>query len=243
MEWKVAALYRFMRLEDLPALREEVKALCRARGICGTLLLAPEGVNGTIAGMQADLDHMIGELDRRLGIRQGELKFSTAQEKPFNRLKIRLKKEIITMKAPEADPTRRAGTYVDPADWNALLNDPDVTVLDTRNLYETETGIFRGAIDPGIRTFTQFKDFVQEKLDPAKHRKIAMYCTGGIRCEKASSYMLAHGFETVYHLKGGILKYLEQIPAQDSLWEGSCFVFDNRVALGHGLSEDGPSAD
>lgn len=237
MTWKVAALYRFVPLPDLPGLRAELTILCRARGVCGTLLLAPEGINGTIAAAAADLDAVIDALDGLCGVRRGELKFSAATEKPFDRLKIRLKKEIITMKAPEADPTRQAGAYVEARDWNALISGPEVTVLDTRNIYETGVGMFRGAIDPRIRTFTEFKDFVHTRLDPARDRKIAMYCTGGIRCEKASSYLLAHGFETVYHLKGGILQYLEDIPAQDSLWDGTCFVFDKREELAHGLHE------
>jgi UPF0176 protein len=152
-------------------------------------------------------------------------------------MKVRLKKEIITLRAPEADPSRQVGAYVSAAAWNDLMNDPDTIVLDTRNAYETKTGMFRGAIDPKLRTFTDFKKFVAGNLDPDKHKKIAMYCTGGIRCEKASSYMLAHGFENVYHLKGGILKYLEDVPEKDSRWQGTCFVFDEREELGHGLGE------
>lgn len=237
MIWNVAALYRFVELHDLPALQAEVKAFCAEHGICGTILLAPEGINGTIAGAGDHLAAVVDRLDALFGIRKGELKFSTATEKPFARLKIRLKKEIITMRAPEANPAIRVGTYVEPKDWNAVITDPDVLVLDTRNIYETEVGIFKGAVDPKIETFTAFKDFVSAELDPAQHRKVAMFCTGGIRCEKASAYMLAHGFEEVYHLKGGILKYLEDVPAEQSLWEGDCYVFDNRVAVGHGLEE------
>ncbi len=235
--WAVAAFYRFTSLSDLPALRADVEILCTARGICGTMLLAPAGVNATIAGAPDDLAAVIDALDARLGIRQGELKFSTAAEKPFRRLKVRLKKEIITLRAPEADPSRAVGRYVEPGDWNALLADPEIVLLDTRNIYETEAGIFKGAVDPCLRTFTDFKDFVARTLDPARHRKIAMYCTGGIRCEKASSYMLAQGFAEVYHLRGGILKYLETVPEGESLWQGECFVFDEREALGHGLKE------
>lgn len=239
MDWKVAALYRFTPLNNLPALREQTREVCSKNGICGTLLLASEGINGTIAGEGTTLDHAIDFLDFLYGIRQGELKYSSAAEKPFRRLKVRLKKEIVTLKAPEADPSKQVGVYVDPAQWNALIADPDVIVLDTRNTYETEMGVFARAIDPKIRTFTQFKDFVAQNLDPARNKKIAMYCTGGIRCEKASSYMLAHGFDEVYHLKGGILKYLEDIPPEQSLWQGECFVFDERIALGHGLAEHG----
>jgi UPF0176 protein len=237
MSWTVAAFYRFVAVDDSAALRADLKAFCAARGICGTILLAPEGVNGTIAGQGADLDAVIDRLHEKLGIRQGELKFSRAAEKPFRLLKVRLKKEIITLRAPEANPAKRVGAYVDPQDWNNLMNDPDVIVLDTRNIYETESGLFKGAIDPEIRTFTQFKDFAARNLDPARHKKIAMYCTGGIRCEKASSYLLAHGFEMVYHLKGGILKYLETVAPEESLWQGECFVFDERETLGHGLTQ------
>lgn len=236
--WIVAALYRFVAIADLPALQAEVKKACVQNDVCGTLLLAPEGVNGTIAAPSAEaMENIIALLDARLGVKSGELKYSSAEDKPFRRMKVRLKKEIITMKAPEADPTKLVGTYVTPENWNALIADPDVTLIDTRNTYETAVGIFKGAIDPQIQTFTQFKDYVANNMDPAKHKKVAMFCTGGIRCEKASSYMLAHGFEEVYHLQGGILKYLETVNPQDSKWEGDCFVFDRRVAIGHGLEE------
>ncbi|BDA82906.1 UPF0176 protein [Aureimonas sp. SA4125] len=237
MIWTVAALYRFVALEDLAALQSEVQRACVEAGACGTLLIAPEGVNGTVAAPGAAMDAVIDTLDRLFGVRQGELKFSTSIERPFARLKIRLKREIITMRAPEADPTKRAGTYVAPKDWNALIADPEVLVLDTRNRYETMVGTFRGAVDPDIETFTEFKDFVAANLDPARHKKIAMYCTGGIRCEKASAYMLEHGFAEVFHLKGGILQYLEDVPAETSRWDGDCYVFDGRVAVGHGLAE------
>jgi UPF0176 protein len=237
MTWTVAALYRFVALEDLAALQSAVQRVCADAGACGTLLIAPEGVNGTLAAPEGAMDAVIGMLDRLFGVRQGELKFSSASERPFARLKIRLKREIITMRAPEADPTKRAGTYVAPKDWNALIEDPEVLVLDTRNRYETLVGTFRGAVDPGIDTFTEFKDFVAANLDPARHRKVAMYCTGGIRCEKASAYMLQHGFAEVFHLKGGILQYLEDVPAETSRWDGDCYVFDGRVAVGHGLAE------
>ncbi|MBC8129257.1 MAG: rhodanese-related sulfurtransferase [Rhizobiaceae bacterium] len=237
MTWTVAALYRFVALDDLAALQAEARGACEAAGGCGSLLIAPEGVNGTIAAPGDAMAGLVDVLDRLFGVRQGELKFSTAAEKPFARLKVRLKREIITMRAPEADPTKRAGTYVEPGDWNALLDDPDIVLVDTRNAYETMVGTFEGAIDPNIQTFTDFKDFVAAELDPARHRKIAMYCTGGIRCEKASAFMLAKGFEEVFHLKGGILRYLEEVPAEESRWNGDCYVFDARVAVGHGLAE------
>jgi UPF0176 protein len=241
MTYKVAAFYRFTRLKDIPALRAVLKEFCVQNNICGTVLLAPEGINGTIAGFPDDLDRAVEKLDQLFGVRQGELKYSTAQDKPFMRMKVRPKKEIITMNQPAADPTIRTGIAVDPQDWNALIADPDVILIDTRNDYETKIGIFQGAIDPDIRHFSKFPDFVKQHLDPAKHKKIAMYCTGGIRCEKASSYMLNEGFENVYQLKGGILKYLEKIPAAESHWDGACFVFDGRLALEHGLEESEPT--
>ena len=235
--WTVAALYRFVTLEDLPVLQAHIRNRCDALGICGTLLIAPEGMNGTIAGQGDAIPQIVDLLDEIAGIKQGELKYSSAEEKPFRRIKVRLKKEIITMKAPEANPTKQVGTYVTPKDWNDLINDPDVTLIDTRNDYETAVGIFDGAIDPDIKTFTEFKDYVSDNMDAAKQKKVAMFCTGGIRCEKASSYMMAHGFEEVYHLQGGILKYLEEIPAEESKWKGDCFVFDRRVAVGQNLEE------
>jgi UPF0176 protein len=166
-----------------------------------------------------------------------ELKFSTATEMPFQRMKVRLKKEIVTLGDPQTDPLRRVGTYVTPAEWNRLLDEAGIVLLDTRNDFEVEMGTFEGAVDPRIKRFSEFKDFVKNELDPTQHRKVAMFCTGGIRCEKASSYMLAQGFEEVFHLKGGILKYLEEVPETESRWNGGCFVFDERVALGHGLVE------
>lgn len=236
--WTIAALYRFVALADLPTLQKVINDVCDAHDICGILLLAPEGINGTIAApSHAAMTAIIDCLDKNCGVTHGELKYSSASDRPFRKMRVRLKKEIITMGAPEADPTKRVGTYVAPQDWNDLIAQDDVTLIDTRNDYETAVGIFKGALDPNIQTFTQFKDWVSENLDPQVHKKVAMFCTGGIRCEKASSYMLAHGFEEVYHLKGGILKYLEEIPVQDSTWNGDCFVFDRRVAVGHGLQE------
>jgi UPF0176 protein len=236
--YKIAALYKFTPIEDIPALRKAIYAFGEGcEGLCGTLLLAPEGINGTVGAHPQDLDKFIDFLDEKLGVREGELKYSTATMTPFNRFKVRPKKELITLRKPEADPNKQVGQYVEPQDWNDLINDPEVLLVDTRNDYETKVGIFEGAIDPNTEIFTEFPDWVEQNLDPAKHKKVAMYCTGGIRCEKASSYMLAHGFENVYHLKGGILKYLETIPAEESKWEGDCFVFDQRVAVGHGLEE------
>jgi UPF0176 protein len=205
------------------------------------VLLANEGINGTLAGRADAIDNLIGEL--RDGALFGgrldnlELKFSHASAMPFQRLKVRLKKEIVTLGDTGTDPTRQVGVYVDPADWNALIATPDTMVIDTRNAFEVAMGTFAGALDPGITSFGQFKDFAARHLDPAKHQRIAMFCTGGIRCEKASAYLLSRGFAEVYHLKGGILRYLEGVPEAQSRWRGECFVFDDRVALGHGLRE------
>ncbi|HMM87893.1 oxygen-dependent tRNA uridine(34) hydroxylase TrhO [Bradyrhizobium sp.] len=238
---KVAALYQFAALPDFRELREPLRALADSLGIKGSVLLAHEGINGTVAGSDEGIDALVqalqhgdlfgGRLDNL------ELKFSRAAAMPFQRLKVRLKKEIVTLGDTAADPTRQVGIYVEPADWNALIAAPDTLVIDTRNAFEVAMGTFEGAIDPGITSFGQFKDFAAEKLDPAKHTKIAMFCTGGIRCEKASAYLLARGFDEVYHLKGGILRYLEGVPESESRWRGECFVFDERVALGHGLRE------
>jgi UPF0176 protein len=240
MVYRVAAFYQFAALPDFRELREPLRALCADLGLKGSVLLAQEGINGTVAATEEGIAAFVealrhgdlfgGRLDHL------ELKYSTADTMPFQRLKVRLKKEIVTLGA-SVDPTRQAGTYVEAAHWNALISDPDTLVLDTRNAFEVAMGTFEGAVDPGINSFGEFKDFTAQNLDPAKHRRIAMFCTGGIRCEKASAYLLAHGFAEVFHLKGGILKYLEGVPEAESRWRGECFVFDERVALGHGLRE------
>ncbi|MGY3621195.1 oxygen-dependent tRNA uridine(34) hydroxylase TrhO [Bradyrhizobium sp. USDA 10063] len=246
MPLKVAAFYQFASLPDYRELRDSLHAICAGLGLKGSILLASEGINGTIAGRAEAIDAFVGEL--RQGALFGgrldrlELKFSEAATMPFQRLKVRLKKEIVTLGDASVDPTRRVGIYVDPAEWNALIADPDTLVIDTRNAFEVAMGTFEGALDPGIRSFGQFREFAARELDPARHRKIAMFCTGGIRCEKASSFLLARGFGEVYHLKGGILKYLEEMPQQESRWRGECFVFDERVALSHGLRERGNGA-
>jgi UPF0176 protein len=243
MSHKVAAFYQFARLPDFRELREPLRAICARLGLKGSVLLAPEGINGTVAGTPEAIDAFVGELQHGplFGGRLDnlELKFSSSSTMPFGRMKVRLKKEIVTLGDAEVDPTRQVGTYVDPADWNALIAAPDTLVIDTRNAFEVAMGTFEGAVDPGIRSFGQFKEFTAQHLDPAKHRKIAMFCTGGIRCEKASAYLLSRGFAEVYHLKGGILRYLEGVPEDQSRWRGDCFVFDERVALGHGLRERG----
>jgi UPF0176 protein len=241
MTYKVATFYQFTDLADFRALREPLRTRCAGLKLKGSVLLATEGINGTLAGEAHNIDALVAEL--RQGALFGgrldrlELKFSTAKAMPFGRLKIRLKKEIVTLGDEKADPTRQVGIYVEPAEWNALIAREDTLVIDTRNTFEVQMGTFEGAIDPNIASFGQFKDFVAAKLDPAKHRRIAMFCTGGIRCEKATSHLLARGFAEVYHLKGGILNYLEEVDAADSRWRGACFVFDERVALGHGLKE------
>jgi UPF0176 protein len=241
MRCKVAAFYQFAPLPDFRDLREPLRSLCDTLKLKGSVLLAHEGINGTLAGSPKAVDDMVkaltggdlfgGRLDRL------ELKFSSASAMPFRRLKVRLKKEIVTFGEARADPTRQVGTYVEPADWNELIAAPDTLVIDTRNAFEVEIGSFEGAIDPAIKSFGQFKEFVARHLDPLRDRKIAMFCTGGIRCEKASSYLLSRGFAEVYHLKGGILNYLEKVHETNSRWRGECFVFDERVALGHGLRE------
>ena len=241
MSYKVAAFYQFVALPDFENLREPLRNMCVALDIRGIILLAAEGINGTVAGGDAAIDALMNQLqhgalfDGRLN--NLELKFSTAANMPFNRMKVRLKKEIVRLGDPETDPNAKVGTYVDAADWNDLIKQDGVLLLDTRNAFEVEMGTFEGAIDPKITRFGEFPEFAGKTLDPAKHTKIAMFCTGGIRCEKASSYLLSQGFKEVYHLKGGILKYLEDIPEDQSLWRGECFVFDQRIALGHGLSE------
>ncbi len=243
MPFTVATLYQFLPLPDFRELREPLRVLCEALGIRGSLLLAEEGINGTVAGTADAISELLDRLrgDTVFGGRLDalELKLSTAADMPFRRLKVRLKKEIVTFGDARIDPTRRVGTYVDAQDWNALLADPEVVLVDTRNAFEVALGTFDGALDPQISRFSEFRAFVERSLDPARHRRVAMFCTGGIRCEKASAYMLAQGFAEVYHLKGGILKYLETVRASESRWRGDCFVFDGRIALGHGLVERG----
>jgi UPF0176 protein len=232
----VAAVYKFVKLADPAALRAPLLAQCDALGITGTLLLAEEGINGTITGTRSGIDQILAYLRSDPRLADLEHKESSADAPPFYRMKVKLKKEIVTMGVPNIDPTERVGRYVRPEDWNALINDPNVLLVDTRNDYEVEVGTFRGAVDPRITTFREFPEYVKKNFDPEKQPRVAMFCTGGIRCEKASAYMLQQGFPEVYHLQGGILKYLEKVPAEQSLWEGECFVFDQRVAVGQGLA-------
>jgi UPF0176 protein len=234
-KYLIAALYHFASLPDFRDLKTRLDALCRERDIKGTLLLAEEGLNGTIAGTEEHMRFVLEHLrsDERLaGLRHKE---SWAQENPFVRLKVRLKKEIVTLGVEGVDPTQRVGTYVKPKDWNALISQPDVLLIDTRNTYETKMGTFQGATDPETESFREFPLWVKEQDGLTPKTRVAMFCTGGIRCEKASSYMLDEGFEEVYHLEGGILQYLADVPEKESLWHGECYVFDRRVSLNHDL--------
>jgi UPF0176 protein len=232
----VAALYKFVSLPDFEKLREPLLEFCRDREIMGTLLLAKEGINGTIAGPEKGIREVLAWLRSDPRLAGLEHKESWAEgENPFYRMKVRLKREIVTMGVPEVDPNQVVGTYVEPEEWNELISQPDVVLIDTRNDYEVDIGTFKGAVDPRIVTFREFPGWVREQERLHNKPKIAMFCTGGIRCEKASAFMKMEGFDEVYHLKGGILKYLENIPEEKSMWEGECFVFDNRVSVGHGL--------
>jgi UPF0176 protein len=233
----VAALYHFVSVPHFADLRAPLQALCEENGVHGTLLLAHEGINGTIAGRAPGVHAVLSWLRGHPEFAGLEHKESTAAEMPFLRMKVRLKKEIVTMGVEDIDPNRSVGTYVAPADWNALISDPDTIVIDTRNDYETAIGMFKGAVDPNTKTFREFPEWVRQNTGLHNKPKIAMYCTGGIRCEKATAFMKEEGFDEVYHLKGGILKYLEEVPAEESLWEGACFVFDERVSVLHGLEE------
>ena len=231
----VAALYKFVSLPDFAEKQEPLLSYCQSQGIKGTILLAAEGINGTIAGSRQGVDSVLAFLRSDPRLADLEHKESYSQTQPFERLKVRLKAEIVTMGLPEVDPNQQVGTYVSPQEWNDLICDPEVIVIDTRNDYEVNIGTFKTAQNPQTKSFREFPEYVSKNLDPNQHKKVALFCTGGIRCEKASAFMLSQGFTEVYHLKGGILKYLESVPAEESLWEGECFVFDERVAVRHGL--------
>lgn len=235
----VAALYHFTPFPDPAAIQGPLQALCDAEGITGSLLLAREGINGTVAGPRKGIDRLIRHIQSLPGCADFEWKESTASEQPFIRMKVRLKREIVTMGQPDVDPRARVGTYVEPTDWNDLISQPDVAVIDTRNDYEVAIGTFDKAIDPETATFREFPQWWEDNKERFHNKRIAMFCTGGIRCEKASNYLLGQGVPEVHHLHGGILKYLEDVPAEQSLWHGECFVFDGRVSVGHGL-EEGP---
>ena len=235
MSLTVATFYKFVALPDYVALQQPLRKMCQAQSVKGTILLAEEGINGTIVGTRQGVDAVLSYLksDRRLS--DIDIKESRAIEPPFEKLKVRLKKEIVTIGLPAVSPVKQVGTYVRAQQWNEIISNPEVTVIDVRNDYEVGMGTFQRAQNPETATFNEFPDYTKETLDPGKHKKIAMFCTGGIRCEKASSYLLSQGFEEVYHLQGGILKYLEEVSEEESLWEGECFVFDERVAIKQGL--------
>ena len=235
----VAALYHFVPFPRYREMREPLQAVCLENSVVGSLLLAGEGINGTIAGPDEGLRKVLAYLRSQPELAHLEHKESRASKRPFLRMKVKLKKEIVTMGVEGIDPLRVVGTYVAPRDWNALISDPDTIVIDTRNDYETALGVFSGAVDPNIKTFREFPDWVRANEGLHSKPKIAMYCTGGIRCEKATAFMKEQGFDQVYHLKGGILKYLEEVPAEESLWEGACFVFDERVSVTQDLREGG----
>lgn len=232
---QVSALYKFVAFPDFAHHRQPLLEAAAQHGIVGSLLLAKEGINGTIAGTPEAMEAFLQILQSDERFHNLEIKHSFAAELPFRRMKVRLKKEIVTLGQPEVDPRDAVGIYVEPAEWNSLITDPSVTLIDTRNRYETEVGRFQGAIDPQTEDFREFPEYVEKELTPDTHPRIAMYCTGGIRCEKASSLLLQRGFKEVYHLKGGILNYLEKVTPEESLWEGECFVFDRRVTVDHAL--------
>jgi len=238
---RVAALYRFARLDNYRDLREPLEQLCNQHCVRGTLLLAHEGINGTIAGTPEGIDAVLAAIRTLPDCADVDVKLSTASTMPFHRMKVRLKREIVTMGQPDIDPRSVVGTYVEPQDWNALISDPDTIVIDTRNDYEVEVGTFARAINPHTVSFREFPDWFRRErerlLGTGKPPKVAMFCTGGIRCEKSTAFLKQEGVEDVFHLKGGILKYLEVMPLEQSLWQGECFVFDQRVTVGHGLVE------
>ncbi|MBT6431557.1 MAG: rhodanese-related sulfurtransferase [Deltaproteobacteria bacterium] len=231
----VAALYHFARLEDFEDKQAPLLVMMKKLDVRGTLLLAREGINGTVSGSRESIDAMLTWLKEDPRLANLTHKESYCDAHPFYRTKVKLKKEIVTMGVEDIDPNHIVGTYVRPEDWNGVISDPEVVLIDTRNDYEVDIGTFKGALNPDTTTFREFPAYVEKNLDPTKHKKVAMFCTGGIRCEKSTAYLKGQGFENVYHLQGGILKYLEEVPKEESLWEGECFVFDNRVAVNHDL--------
>ncbi len=233
----VCALYKFVRLEHFESLRQPLLDLMLSESVRGTLLLAKEGINGTIAGSREGIDAVLNHLRQVPLLDPLDTKESYHEEMPFLRSKVKLKKEIVTMGVEGIDPNRTVGTYVKPQDWNQLISDPEVLLIDTRNDYEVEIGSFENALNPETTSFREFPQYVKENLDPEKHKKVAMFCTGGIRCEKSTAYLKEQGFDEVYHLQGGVLKYLEEVQESESLWRGECFVFDDRVAVNHSLEK------
>jgi len=235
IQYVTCALYKFVALPNYGSIRHPLLSVMTDNNVFGTLLLAAEGINGTISGRREDIDAVLSWLDQQPGLENIDTKESFDDEIPFYRSKVKLKKEIVTMGVEGIDPKQVVGTYVKPSDWNALISDPEVVLVDTRNDYEVEIGTFENAIDPKTKSFRDFPEWAKNNLDRNKHKKVAMFCTGGIRCEKSTAYMKEQGFEEVYHLEGGILKYLEDVPKEQTLWQGECFVFDNRVAVDHDL--------
>jgi UPF0176 protein len=236
-EITVCAMYRFVQLENFETLRQPMLDQMLALDVKGTLLLAQEGINGTVSGAKQSIDSFLSWLKQDDRLAEIDYKFSFDDVQPFYRTKVKLKKEIVTMGVEGIDPNQVVGTYVKPKDWNALISDPEVAVIDTRNEYEVEIGTFKGAVNPHTASFREFPAYVEKALSPEKHKKVAMFCTGGIRCEKSTAYLKEQGFDEVYHLEGGILKYLEEVDEKETLWEGDCFVFDNRVAVNHRLEK------
>jgi len=235
--YAICALYKFTRLDDFEDIQVPLKSFLESLGVRGTLLLAREGINGTISGAKDSIEKVLDYLQSDGRFLELEYKYSYSKKPPFKRLKVKLKQEIVTMGLSEIDPNKSVGTYVKPKDWNNLINDPDVILIDTRNNYEYEIGSFKGAINPNTETFREFPSFTKNSLKQYQDKKIAMFCTGGIRCEKSTAYLKSEGFENVFHLHGGILKYLEEVKEEESLWEGECFVFDDRVAVKHNLEQ------
>ncbi|MGR9114587.1 MAG: oxygen-dependent tRNA uridine(34) hydroxylase TrhO [Gammaproteobacteria bacterium] len=233
----VCALYKFVELDNYQALRQPLLKIMENHRVRGTLLLADEGINGTVAGTRQAVDTLLHWLRDDSRLADIEFKESLTDQPPFKRSKVKLKKEIVTLGVEGIDPKRVVGTYVEPKDWNELISDPEVMLIDTRNDYEVKVGTFKNAINPETETFREFPRYVKENLNPANHKKVAMFCTGGIRCEKSTAYLKTQGFEEVYHLRGGILKYLEEVPEQESLWQGECFVFDERVTVNQRLEQ------
>ena len=232
----VCALYKFVSLENYESLRQPLITFMKEHEVCGTLLLAHEGINGTVSASRESIDLLLHWLEKQPGLDSIVVKESTSEEKPFKRTKVKLKKEIVTMGIENIDPKKVVGTYVEPKNWNDLINDPDVLLIDTRNEYEYKVGTFKNAVNPKTESFSEFPEFVKNNLSVEKHKKVAMFCTGGIRCEKSTAYLKEQGFEEVYHLKGGILKYLEEVPKEETTWQGECFVFDDRVTVDHDLN-------
>lgn len=234
-QFVIITFYKFVTLSDYESIREPLLKLCEEQGVLGIILLAEEGINSTVASTREGIDALLSYLRSDPRLSDMIHKESYADFNPFKRIKVRLKKEIVTLKRSEADPREHVGVYIEPEDWNDLISDPNILLIDTRNHFETTIGTFRGAVSPNTVSFSEFTSYVEENLDPKQHKKIAMFCTGGIRCEKATSYMVQQGFEEVYHLNGGILRYLEQINSENSMWDGECFVFDQRVSVDHDL--------